>query len=360
MSKEIEKLIEQIILAIQKATGTEISDEMVRNIKNKCGYLLTTPEIKITSNPKEFDSNARITKSIYERSSGKLYKEYTHTDILYGNYEPGTSFLNYYNNISTEKHELSDFDMTTMQIALSINDTNEYSNSLVIYVPEVREYEEASFKTFMEKEQKQTLYESLLEKTAQKVPEEELQKLVDSFDFSNGIPEIEVISDPEKFDEATKVYMDIYTDSFTNENALCLDSSTLYGNYKSGSDIIFEHRGSISSISETETLSNFDLNGVQIVLATNTQSHRYYNSTSEKENTSIIIYLPEKEYEERNYRDYIEKRKTHIHDFSEIQDFAKTFIPTLSPETLNKKILSRLNQSADIITDEKADIDEEK
>ena len=344
MNKKIEELVGKIIEAIEKVTQTPLPEEVIQNIRSKCSLLPKTPEIRITSKPQEFDSYARITNTFYQGSFGDSYRERTNTNVLYGDYKPGTSLTKDYPNnlhISVESHEVSDFSLNKMQVALSTAVYDENSNILVIYIPEVREWDEVSFKKFLENEQKQTLLKQLREKTKGKVTEEELHQLVDNFDFSDGIPDIEIISDPEKFDDATRETTDVYSDTFENDNSLDIDVKTLYGNFQPGSNIVFEHRGYISSTSESYNSSDFNLNSIQIVFVKNYQYRRFYNRKSEKEDSSIVIYLPEKEYEEKSYREFVEKKKN-IHNFSQVANFAKIYVPNVLPKDL-KVLLEQLD-----------------
>ena len=360
MSKEIEKLIEQIILSIEKATQKEVPEEVKQNIRLKCSMLPKMPEIRITSNPQEFDSHAKMVKNYYQGTWDKSYKEQTHTDTLFGDYQSGLSQQQLYNNNSkpsTEMDELSDFSMNKMQVALSTDEYDEYNNTLVIYIPEVREYDVISYKEFTQNKQKQALFDILLEKTNGKVSEEELHQLAEKFDFSNGIPEIEVISDPEKFDKAVAEIVDEYSDDFENDNASYRHSTTLHGDYQSGFQGTYESRGTISSYRDFDETSDFNLNGVQVILVNNNEERRFYNSRTQKDSSSIVIYLPEREYEEQSFKTYVEKRKTsHAHNISEVAAFARTYIPQTLPKDF-KGLLQQLEKQtqSNQIEDERAD-----
>lgn len=347
MNKEIEELVSKIIEAIEKVTKMPVPEDVIENIRIKCALLAKTPEIQVTSNPKEFDSHARMTKSFYQGSFGDTHREKTYTDVLYGDYQPGLSQIKDYpnnSNLSIEIHETSDFSMNKLQIALSTDNYDENLSVLVIYVPEAKEWDQTSFKKSIENEQKQALLKQLREKTKGKVPEEQLLILVDKFDFSNGIPDIKVISDPKLFDDTARESANVYSDSFENDNSLFVDVNTLYGNYQSGNDTVFEHRGYRSSYSESNTPSDFNLNEVQIVLVNNYQYRRFYNRETEKESSSIVIYLPEKEYEEQSYKKYREKQER-THSISEVKQLYTSYIPkNISPDFFKKRSLDNLSK----------------
>ena len=347
MNKEIEKLIEQIILSIEKTTQKEVPEDVKKNISVQCGVLAKMPEIRITSNPQEFDNNARMVRNYYQGTWDSDYREQTYTNTLFGDYKAGMSQQKSYSYNSPEAgeiNELSDFSMNKMQIALSRDDFDEDNNTLVIYIPEVREYDVISYKEFIQKEQKQNLFDVLLKKTNGKIPEEQLHKLVEKFDFSNGIPEIEVISDPEKFNNSVIDREDVYSDDFENDNNTYRHSTKLYGDYQSGTEDVYESRGRRTSYKEFEETSDFNLNGVQVILVENTQEHRFYDSKTVKPSSSIVIYLPEKEYEEQTFKTYTEKIKNaRTHNIVEVAAFARTFIPQTSHKDF-KGLLKQLEK----------------
>ena len=328
MNKKIEELVGKIIESIEKVTKMPVPADVEKNIRTKCCFLTKMPEIIVTSNPKEFDSHARVIDGLYQGSFGDAYREHTYTNVLYGDYKPGSSRIKDYPNTlnqSIETHGSSDFSMNKMQVALSADIYHENSNVLVIYIPEEKEWQQISFKKFMEDERKQTLLEQLRKETKGKVPEDALQQLVDNFDFSDGVPEIKVISNPEEFDKATRETTDIYSDTFENDDTLDTDVKTLYR----------------SSTTESHTQTDFNLNGVQIVFVKNYSYRRFYNRESEKESSSIVIYLPEKEYEEKSYREFLDKKKP-VHNFCQVANFAKAYIPNVLPKDL-KQLLEQLD-----------------
>lgn len=294
MNKEIEELVDQIIKAIEQYTHMPLSEEEANKIRNAIYALPKKPQLLTTKDPKEFDSYARLKDITDQGTFGKKQKTKTVTTQLYGNYTPGISRIRYLpnNRISSDNtHTISDFAMDQLQIVLSIDYRDENSNWLVIYGPDSKNenLKGVRFKDFIKNEQKQTLFKKLKEATNGKVSDEQLQVLVDKFDFSNGIPEIEIISDPKTFDIAAT--------NFDDEYSRCEVDVLLNNNCKPGRE-------------EDYVSSDFNLNEVQIVLVKTEHYHRFNNTESGMTDYCIKIYVPEKEYPEKTYKELDKKNNS--------------------------------------------------
>lgn len=295
MSDEIKKLVEQIVSAIPE----ELTDEQIDAISTKCATLKHRPEIKITSDPKEFKSATREGKTVYNDCwIGKEVSSII-SSTLYGDYQQ------------------SDFSINKMQIALVNDIHNEHSSQLVIYVPEKREYDVTSYKEFVKNELRKSLCESIKMAANEMLTMPEIKRFIEEYDFSKGMPEIKTTSDPREFDSNAKERSEELIDSSSEtETDSKTRTKTLYGDYQPGMEDVYEYDKTKNSPYEECTSSDFSLSEVQVALVTNITFHSHHGKEEGKETTTIVIYLPdEKEYGVDSFKQLTEKK----HDVSEVK-----------------------------------------
>lgn len=148
--------------AIKEKVGEKLTDEQIRAIVEKFNLEYgDIPQILTTTNPHEFEKRSRRKKDIFSHSWAGSRKAITETDVLIGDYKPGIDDIyEYSENGDTrepeESHEMSDFSINQIQVAVVMesntdhfngNNIDEHSESVQIYIPEEREYpENVSFK----------------------------------------------------------------------------------------------------------------------------------------------------------------------------------------------------------------------
>lgn len=341
-TEDIEKLVEQIVLAIRKITQEPIPEKTIEEIRKACSILPRKPEVKIIQNPKEFDECAKPKEVDYQGTFGDRYRSSIKCQVLYGNYTPGISkFIESAKapGKSQEQEDISDFSMNKMQVVLSRDIYREYNNTLILYIPEQKEWEETSFARFIKNEQRQTLFQKISDAVKGTMTDEEIWEIVNNFDFSNGIPEIRIITDPDKFDDIAIERDEMYSDTSEYDKDLFVETKTLHGDYTPGKIESLEYRGFRGCANETIKDSNFSLNRPQLALVSTYKYRRFYNSNSEKRNTEIVIYVPERKHEEQTYKQYRERR---THSPIAVTNFIKAYIPNIDPEKLKKKFTPSL------------------
>ena len=180
--------------AIKEKVGEKLTDEQIRGIVEKFNLEDgNIPQIITTANPYEFEKSTRRNKDIFEHSWAGSVENTTETDVLIGDYKPGIDDIHDYSengNTSSpqESHEMSDFSINQVQVAVVMestiddfngNDIDEYSESVQIYLPEEKEYPgNVSFKQMILENSKsdlETRNEQLtaLEKEERKISEVE-------------------------------------------------------------------------------------------------------------------------------------------------------------------------------------------
>lgn len=295
MNDEIKKLVEQIVAAIPE----KLTAEQIEKITSQCALLNQRPEIKITSDPKEFETTARERKTVYNDPwVGKEVSSII-SSTLYGDYEQ------------------SDFSINKMQIALVEDINNVCSAQLVIYVPKKRDYDVTNYKDFIKSEMIKSLCDSIKSAAKGMLTSLEINKFLEQYDFSKGMPEIQITSDPREFDSKAKERSEEFVDSLLElDDDLKIRTKTLYGDYQPGVEDIYEYEKTKSSPYEESTPSDFSLSKVQVALVTNTRFHSFHGKEEGEETSTIVIYLPdEKEYGVDSFKQLTEKK----HDVSEVQ-----------------------------------------
>lgn len=318
MNDEIKKLVEQIVSAIPE----ELSEKQIENISNQCILLKQKPEITITSDPKEFDDNAREKRIISEDSwVGKDELSLT-SSTLYGDYKPGIDELreNRRNgkHYTKENHQISDFSINQMQIALARDLKNDDFGKLIIYVPEKKEYSIISYREFLENEQRQSLCNQIEEAANGMLTMLEIKKIVSQYDFSKGMPKVHVTSDPKEFDGKSKEKIDEYVHHAVERTDLRTSTKTLYGDYTPGMHDIAEYYDSQLPPYIEETNSEFSLLKPQVTLVTNTNYREFSGKEVYEEETLIVIYLPKERNDDLVSYSQLTEEKHHISEVKSI------------------------------------------
>ena len=162
--------------AIKEKVGEKLTDEQIRGIVEKFNLENgNIPQIITTTNPYDFEKSSRRNKDIFEHSWAGSRKDITETDVLIGDYKPGIDDIyEYSENGNTsepqESHEMSDFSINQVQVAVVMkstiddfngNNIDEYNESVQIYLPEEKEYpENVSFKQMVLEERKTKFYKA--------------------------------------------------------------------------------------------------------------------------------------------------------------------------------------------------------
>ena len=140
--------------AIKEKVGEKLTDDQIREIVKKFDLEdRDIPQIITTTNPYEFEKSTRRKKDVFEHSWAGSRETTTETDVLIGEYEPGIDDIyKYSENGETrtpeETHEMSDFSINQVQVAVVMestiddfngNNIDEYNESVQIYLPEEKE-----------------------------------------------------------------------------------------------------------------------------------------------------------------------------------------------------------------------------
>ncbi len=209
---------------------------------------------------------------------------------------------------------------------------------LYIYIPE-KEYEEKDYKELVQRRLEKKLWEELKEKSQGKLQDKDIDKIIERTrnDIFVDI-KIKIISDP--FEYGNKM---MEKEDETTEN-ICGDIKP--GKYKS--DYIEEFNCTREQII---AMPNFTLGEVQ-VNAKDEYEDAYdkydysYNSKNVKVGRTLTIYIPEKEYEEKDYKELVHNKKR------------DNLIKKITEQTKGDMSLEKVRQIADRLAD-KIETDEQ-
>ena len=302
--------------AIKEKVGEKLTDEQIRGIVEKFNLENgNIPQIITTTNPYDFEKSSRRNKDIFEHSWAGSRKDITETDVLIGDYKPGIDDIyEYSENGNTsepqESHEMSDFSINQVQVAVVMestiddfngNNIDEYNESVQIYLPEEKEYpENVSFKQMVLEERKTKFYKAIKEKVGEKLTDEQIRGIVEKFNLENGnIPQIITTTNPYDFEKSSRRNKDIFEHSWAGSRKDITETDVLIGDYKPGIDDIYEYseNGNTSEPQESHEMSDFSINQVQVAVVMESTIDDFNGNNIDEYNESVQIYLPEeKEY----------------------------------------------------------------
>ena len=302
--------------AIKEKVREKLTDEQIRGIVEKFNLENgNIPQIITTTNPYKFEKSSRRNKDIFEHSWAGSSKDITETDVLIGDYKPGIDDIyEYSENGNTSKpqesHEMSDFSINQVQVAVVMestiddfngNNIDEYNESVQIYLPEEKEYpENVSFKQMVLEERKTKFYKAIKEKVGEKLTDEQIRGIVEKFNLENGnIPQIITTTNPYDFEKSSRRNKDIFEHSWAGSSKDITETDVLIGDYKPGIDDIYEYseNGNTSEPQESHEMSDFSINQVQVAVVMKSTIDDFNGNNIDEHNESVQIYLPEeKEY----------------------------------------------------------------
>ena len=286
--------------AIKEKVGETLTDDQIRGIVEKFdledGKI---PQIVITANPKEFENKTRIYN--YRGATQERGDASTKIDVLIGDYAPGIDDIYEDNSgIPTETHEMSDFSIGQIQVAVVIAENTgryadeEHSEAIHIYIPDEKEYpENVSFKQMVLEERKKEFYDAIKEKVGETLTDDQIRGIVEKFDLEDGkIPQIVITANPKEFENKTRIYN--YRGATQERGDASTKIDVLIGDYAPGIDDIYEDNSGIPT--ETHEMSDFSIGQIQVAVVIAENTGRY---ADEEHSEAIHIYIPdEKEYPE--------------------------------------------------------------
>ncbi len=151
LKERFEKLSEAIV----EQTGDKLTYEQIKGIIEKVDLEdIELPEIVVTSDPFDFDEQARLKKDIFEHSWAGRKVDISYTDVLLGDYQPGIDDRYEYSDNGEsqgprENHQKSDFALDQLQVTLinkdvsdhyNGNEKDELSKKIIIYLPDELQY----------------------------------------------------------------------------------------------------------------------------------------------------------------------------------------------------------------------------
>lgn len=184
---------------------------------------------------------------------------------------------------------------------------------IYIYIPK-REYEEKNYKELAEKNLSKKLAELLKEKTKDKLTEEDINMIIEGIgtDILNDI-KIKIINDPIEYGEQA---IEAEEDGKSSVKSVCGDIKT--GKYEDICVDIGRNVGYAEYITQDtfyqrriKTIPNFSIGAIQAIEENAYDTVHKFDGLVEKirKGSTLKIYIPEKEYDEKNYIEFLHNKK---------------------------------------------------
>lgn len=313
-----QKARDNFVISIKDKTNNSLTQEQIDIILNNIDFNIelikiigdvSTYNIDVTGNPDEFSKALDTdTENIIGNSINGFFYRYPYETEIIG--------------------KLPNFSLDQLQVV-----NHNYSN-IFIYMPE-QEYAEKDYKELAEQTIRKKLTEQLKEKANGKLSDEDIDNIIKGMgeDILNDT-KIEILSDP--FEYANQIIIE-------NEEIRNICGDMIFGKSEK-INIEVEFYGSFKQ--QITTIPNFSLKSLQASSMNKYTDDAFDDRAKVKTGRVLTIYIPEKEYEEKDYKELIHNKKR------------DEITAIIMQQTNNSICIEKVAEIADVLAD-KVDADKE-
>ena len=293
--------LQQLIEEIQEKTGGKLTKEQIKQVVDQSRIEDEDLKVSVTSNPYEYGED-----SVQKQEFDNNYSLEETVEGIIGDTKAGEYEDRYQGDLIDEP---ANFSLNELQV--SIKRSEEYidgeyvdTTTINIYMPE-KEYDVKTYKELIERDKLNQLVEEIQEKTKGRLTEEQIQQIVNQ----SGLEQVAVLvtSDPHEYGVAN-----VENKKFKNNYSLEEQVEGIIGDTKAGE---YEDRYQGDLIDEP---ADFSLNELQVSIK---RSEEYADGRND-DTTTINIYMPEKEYDVKTYKELIQREMEEqgLHTVEEVKE----------------------------------------